>query len=333
MVSGSQWHTVAPGELAGWDERLLATEASLFQYPYWNESMTSWRLRSTYLACGPPEGPVAFASVLALGPRRLRIGLLREGPVWLRNLDDSATDACLQALVGELRDRGFVLACFTSPDAGALERIEELAPSNRERLFPFAVAEPEALVVPQAASDAATASTFAPVARRDIRKAERAGFVVEHAAGAEALRDAWPIWMTVHRFRNLYRRSRASWRRLLDGGSALGVTRVYTATIDGRPVQSILVVRAGSRAHYVIGALDREALGDRPSPSCLLHFRAMRDCFARGCTLYDLGGRSGPVYRFKSKFRPQERVHPPPVNLILDPALYPLCGWLLPRLR
>ena len=333
MAPSSAWQTVAPGELAAWDARLLATEASFAQYPYWNESMTSWRLRSSYLACGPPSDPVAFVSVLALGWGRLRIGLVREGPVWLQALDEAATTACLEALVTELRDRGFVLACFTSPDAGALGRIEGLAPSNRERLFRFAVAEPEALVVPQAASDEATASAFAPVARRDIRKAERAGFVIEHAEGAEALRVTWPIWMTVHRFRNLYRRSRASWQRLLEGGRALGVTRIYTATIDGRPVQSLLVVRAGSRAHYVVGALDREALGDRPSPSCLLHFRAMRDSFARGCTLYDLGSRSGPVYRFKSKFRPQERVHPPPVNLILDPASYPLCRWLLPRLR
>jgi hypothetical protein len=70
-----------------------------------------------------------------------------------------------------------------------------------------------------------------------------------------------------------------------------------------------------------------------PSPSCLLHFRAMRDGYARGCTLYDLGSRSGPVYRFKSKFRPRECLHPMPVNLVLEPTTYPLVGWLLPRLR
>ncbi|HXT22970.1 MAG TPA: GNAT family N-acetyltransferase [Thermoanaerobaculia bacterium] len=295
--------------------------------------MASWRLRCTYLAYGPPDAPVALLCVLSLGFGRLRIGLVREGPVWLRELDEASTTVCLESLIEELRRRGFVLAGFGSTDADALTRIEGLAPSNRERLFPFPIAEAESLVVPQAASDEATASAFAPVARRDIRKAQGAGFTIEHADSAGALRAAWPIWMTVHRFRNQYGRSRASWLRLLEGGRALGVVRIYTASIGGRPVQSILVVQAGSRATYVIGALDREALGSLPSPSCLLHFRAMRDCFARGCTAYDLGSRSGPVHRFKSKFRPREEPHPAPVNLILEPAVYPLCRWLLARLR
>ena len=295
--------------------------------------MTSWRLRGSYLACGPPADPVAFVSVLALGFGRMRVGLVREGPVWLRHLDEAAKAACLESLVTELRERGFVLACFSGADAEALTCIEGLAPSNRDALFPFPVAEPESLIVPQASTDEETASIFAPVARRDIRKAERAGFLVETSDSVEALRVAWPIWMRVHQFRNRYGRSRASWRRLLERARPLGTVRIYTASIGGRPAQSILVVRAGSRATYVIGALDREALGDRPSPSCLLHFRAMRDCYAHGCTEYDLGSRSGPVYRFKSKFRPHERVHPAPVNVVLEPATYPLIRWLLPRLR
>jgi hypothetical protein len=295
--------------------------------------MTSWRLRSSYFVCGRPGDPSAFVCVLALGFGRLRVGLVREGPVWLRDLDQAAKAACLESLVTELRERGFVLACFTGADVEALTGIEGLAASNRDALLPFPVAEPESLIVPQAATDEETASVFAPVARRDIRKAERAGFVVESADSDEALRVAWPIWMQVHRFRRLYGRSRSSWRRLLERARALGTVSIYTASIDGRPVQSILVVRAGSRATYVIGALDREALGDLPSPSCLLHFRAMRDAFARGCMLYDLGSRSGPVHRFKSKFRPEERILPPPVNLVLEPTMYPLVSWLLPRLR
>ena len=295
--------------------------------------MASWRLRCTYLAWGPPEEPRAVVCVLALGFGRFRVGLVREGPVWLRALDEATTTECLRSLVEELRRRGFVLAGFANNDAEALSGIEVLAPSNRERLFPFPIAEPESLVVPQAATDEETASAFAPVARRDIRHAERAGFVIESADTADALRAAWPVWMTVHRFRSLYGRSRGSWLRLLEASRPLGVVRIYTASLDGKAVQSILVVRAGSRATYVIGALDRAALGERPSPSCLLHFRAMRDSYARGCTLYDLGSRSGPVHRFKSKFRPREVTHPAPVNLILEPALYPLCSWLLPRLR
>jgi hypothetical protein len=325
------WHAVAPEALAGWNARLLASDASFAQYPYWNESMRSWRLRVTHLACGPPDDPLAFASILELGLLRVRIGVVHGGPVFLRALDAEAIGRCLQALAAALRDRGFVLACFAGPDAGLLEQLAAVGPSSREPLLPFAVSETEALLVPQAESDEATAATFAPVARRDIRRAEREGFTIESSVAPEAVDAAWPIWQGVHRLRG-YARSRASWRRLLDLGRELGLACIYTARLGERPVQAILVVRTRTRAHYLHGALDREALGERPSPSCLLHFRAMRDCFARGCTVYDLGSRSGPVYRFKRKFRPQEQPFEPPVNLILAPALYPLCRWLLPRL-
>ena len=107
--------------------------------------MTSWRLRSSYLSCGPPDDPLAFVSVLALGFGRRRVGLVREGPVWLRDLDEATTSACLESLVAELRERGFVLACFTSLDAGLLARIAALAPSNHDRMFAFPIAEPESV--------------------------------------------------------------------------------------------------------------------------------------------------------------------------------------------
>ena len=78
-----QWQSLAANELSGWDERLLDTEASYMQYPYWNESMQSWRLKASYLTWGPGEDPLAWVCVLSFGLPRFRIGMIREGPVWL----------------------------------------------------------------------------------------------------------------------------------------------------------------------------------------------------------------------------------------------------------
>lgn len=58
----------------------------------------------------------------------------------------------------------------------------------------------------------------------------------------------------------------------------------------------------------------------------LLHWYAMRE-FARTdppCSYYDLGTRSGSVYRFKQKFDPIERQYPPPVTVVTNAATYAL---------
>jgi lipid II:glycine glycyltransferase (peptidoglycan interpeptide bridge formation enzyme) len=83
-----------------------------------------------------------------------------------------------------------------------------------------------------------------------------------------------------------------------------------------------LVVRDGLSARYIIGALDVEGLGERESPSVLLHWHAMRDFQARGARVYDLGTSSGPVHRFKQKFRPTERHLALPVTIVLHPWAY-----------
>jgi hypothetical protein len=72
-----------------------------------------------------------------------------------------------------------------------------------------------------------------------------------------------------------------------------------------------------------MGALDVVALADAPSPSCLLHWHAMRDFRRLGVRDYNLGsGGSGGLMIFKNKFRPVRRDFCPPLTVILQPARY-----------
>jgi len=323
-----------PARASGpWNERLRASGASFQQFPSWNDAMQSWRLRMTYLVCENADGALAFVCVQGLGFGRARVGIVREGPIWLRPLDAGAVDACLGALAERLRELGFVVVCFAHRDAELLASLERCAPSTREVMIPFTVDDREALLVPLADSDEAQLAAFAPVARRDVRRALAAGYTLEESASPRALARAWPIWKKELQRQNVFHRSRSTYARLLRTTGESGFARLFLASREGRPVQAILVLFAGAEATYALGALDRDALGDLPSPSCLLHWRAMRAARARGALAYDLGSRSGSVHRFKSKFRPRELSKAPPVSLILDPALFPLCRWLLPRLR
>jgi hypothetical protein len=87
-----------------------------------------------------------------------------------------------------------------------------------------------------------------------------------------------------------------------------------------------LICRASRTSFHLIGALDRDVLGNAPTPSCLVHWIAMRDLFRDGVREYNLGTRSGSVYAFKRKFRPEERSITPPISLICSPAKFRLCS-------
>jgi hypothetical protein len=165
------WSLVPARASRPWNERLRASGASFQQFPDWNDAMQSWRLRMTYLVCENADGALAFVCVQGLGFGRARVGIVREGPIWLRPLVADATDACLRALAERLRELGFVVVCFAHRDAELLARLERVAPSTREVLIPFTVDDREALLVPLADADEAQLAAFAPVARRDIRRA------------------------------------------------------------------------------------------------------------------------------------------------------------------
>lgn len=295
--------------------------------------MRSWRLRVTYLVYDSGDDARGFVAVQSLGLGRTRVGIVREGPVWLRPLPVAEIDACLGALAERLRDLGFVAVCFAHREGTLLDRVERLGESTRESLIPFTVDDRETLLVPLGDSKERLLGGFSPIARRDIRRALAAGWIVEEADSPSALDRAWPIWTKVLAEKKVYHRSRSTYARLLRRCGANGFARLFLASREGRAVQAILVVFAGVETAYVLGALDRDGLAGAPSPSCLLHWRAMQAARERGSTAYDLGSRSGPVYRFKSKFRPREVAKAPPVTLVLEPALFPLCRWLLTRLR
>lgn len=327
------WRLLRADESCAWNARLRAHGASFHQFPDWNQAMQSWRLRITDLVCEAADGCLAFVSVQSLGWGRARVGIVREGPVWLRPASADEHDFLLRTLADGLRALGFVAVCFAHRDGALLERIASVGQSTREPLIPFTIADREALLVSLAGTDEELLRGFAPVARRNIRQALAAGYAVEESGSARDLRRAWPLWKRILRRQNVYHRSRTTYARLLRRAGETGFARLFLASQQGRAVQAILVVNAGAEATYIIGALDREALAGAPSPSCLLHWRAMQAARDRGSATYDLGSRSGPVQRFKNKFRPREVSKDPPVCLVLEPALFPLCRWLLPRLR
>jgi Acetyltransferase (GNAT) domain len=155
---------------------------------------------------------------------------------------------------------------------------------------------------------------FTQLARRNVRKAEKAGIVVErgssekHLAAFEALwnrslerwasRQHEPLWLSRIRLRG---QDPPRKFRLLAStlGDAFGV---WLASLDGRPVAGAIVLR-GANAHYTRGGMDAEVAGPTRA-NYLLHAAAIRDACDAGCRHYHMGetGGSRSLAFFKTRF-------------------------------
>lgn len=155
---------------------------------------------------------------------------------------------------------------------------------------------------------------FTQLARRNVRKAEKAGIIVERGSSEEhiaAFERLWnrslerwaekqhePSWLSRIRGRRLDPPQKF---RLLAStlGDAFGV---WLALLRGRPVAAAIVLR-GANAHYTRGAMDAEVAGPTRA-NYLLHAAAIRDACDAGCRHYHMGetGRSRSLAFFKTRF-------------------------------
>ena len=186
--------------------------------------------------------------------------------------------------------------------------------------------------------------------RTRVRRAERAGVVVEHDDTGRLV----PL------FHDLYAKSVVRWakrdgvppvlarslaarrepeRKLRTVAAMLGAAcRVYAAFHDGRPVAAIVVLYAGRTAAYWRGAMD-DALAGPSYANYLLHRTAIEDAAEAGCGAYHMG-ESAPgsaLALFKSRFGAIEqhysafRIERMPLGSAAD-RIGDAAGWIL-RLR
>ena len=319
-------------DIDSWNTRLLGTNGHLYQYPYWNEPLRQIHLSPDYVVYGTEAEPQAFACILRIGVPGFKIGIVRGGPV---GLNGPLPEAAIDGLVKWSRSAGYSFIRFSHEDAGLLQHISEHGSTDREDALPFYPPLEHELIVEQLADDDETAGRFQSVARRNIRDARKANYQIERSETIEALERAMPVFAALSKRKGqVYSRPMSSYVDLLRLAIPHRGARVYTALVDGKAVQVLLIVRDRDTAHYVIGALDSDALGDHASPGCLLHWQAMRDFYSEGARFYNLGlwGSDG-LHVFKSKFRPVEKKYPRPLTLILRPMLYRLWTRTLPILK
>ena len=322
MRAGQGWTPIPATEAGEWNRRLLATDGHLHQFPYWNEPLRYIHLAPQYLVYRSNGVEQVFVALLRIGVPFFRIGLIKGGPVSLIPGQD-VSDEALRALYAWSRRAGYVFLRFSHADPAFSARIASLG--NAERVDGFPVYPPLEfdLVIEQTDDDAQMLASFQRIARRNIRDASAVGYDIKITDDPRALVESWPLFVALGEKKGvrIYNRPMESYVRMVRLAKDHDAVRIYMAYLNGKLAETIVVVRDGSTAHYVAGALDTAVLGDRQnaSPTTLLHWKAMRDFYRAGVATYSLGFTS---YTFKEKFRPVRRDFPAPVTVAVNPLLY-----------
>jgi hypothetical protein len=288
---------------------------------------------TVYLTCFADDRPCAYVAILVVGAPVLRIGLIDQGPTCLDG--DEFTDLeALRALKRWARSEGYAFLRFAHMNQRTLDAIASVDGALKTDAFPLYRYRSSALLVSLARAEDEILASFQQIARRDIRAAVTAGYEIRASNSVADFAEAWPLFESLYRRKGLRQnRSLTAWSEVIDRAAKHDLVRLYAARLADQIVEVVVLFRDGATAEYVLGALSPGALGDNPSPTCLLHWRAMQEARASGCKWYDLGAKtSDAVYIFKRKFRPLECDAPPPVTLVTNAFAYAIWSSLFLRL-
>jgi lipid II:glycine glycyltransferase (peptidoglycan interpeptide bridge formation enzyme) len=145
--------------------------------------------------------------------------------------------------------------------------------------------------------------------RRNIRNGIKQGIRVDASESSAAMDSFYALLVETANREQFTIRSRAYYQDLLSLFRERGQVGVYLARQDERLLAGAVMLFFGSKLVYLYGGTRDDAKDLKPG--YLLHWRAIEDAQARGCTTYDMWGvpldpqpgqRGYGYYVFKSRF-------------------------------
>ncbi len=191
-VPAVSWSRIPRADLGAWNERLLETASTLFQAPCYGDSHNKRGIVPVYVTCGSRDAPAAYASVLTVGYRPFRLGLVQRGPVLIDGA--AAPEPVVRGLLQWARRAGYTFLVFSHWDAALLELLASQAQSaERVDAFPFFRDWDSELVIDLDATEEELLASFQPVARRNLKAAQAAGYEVRVTDTVESFIEPHPM--------------------------------------------------------------------------------------------------------------------------------------------
>jgi hypothetical protein len=334
------WFEVRPQDLALWNNLLLDTDTSLYQYPFWNEPYRPLWLTPRYFAWGTQDRPLAFVSILTIGFGPAKIGLVFRGPSCIHSRC-ALCHVAVTELVDWARAQGYMFIRFTHHDPDVLEQLAASARTEDFDAFPYfldyPVQSPD-YVVEQCDSDDETLAGFDREVRRKLRRAAELGYEFRAEDSPEALAKAWPIYQDCASRKHFrLERPLSFYMETMRRAQVHDRVRLYSVHLHGKFVGSTLVFRDRDTAHCQLAAFDAE----HRQAAVFLHWHAMRDMYRMGARRYNLGPGPSSLARFKQQFSKQPTASPGVLTVVLNEGLFriwrkvifPVAKSLRPTLR
>jgi lipid II:glycine glycyltransferase (peptidoglycan interpeptide bridge formation enzyme) len=327
------WFEVRAQDLPLWNDLLLSTDASLYQYPFWNNPQRALGLKPRYVAWGPLHQPNAYACILTAGFGPAKIGLVFRGPISVQ-AGAGLSQAVVKSLLDWARAEGYLFLRFTHSDPHVLEQLAAAGHAQRIDAFPYFLDYPMLspdYIVEQKDCAEETLAGFDREVRRKIRRATEQGYEFRVEDSADALAQAWPLYLECARRKHFrLERPLSLYIETIRQAQAHGCVRVYSVRHNGKVVGNAVVLRDRTTAHCWLAAFET----DHRQSAVFLHWNAMRDMHRQGAIRYNLGPGPGTLARFKQQFTQTPVSYPGPLTVVLKQNAFKLWWkWIFPTAK
>ena len=311
------WFEVREQDLPVWNDVLLGTDTSLYQYPFWNEPYRALWLSPRYLAWGTHDRPLAFVCILTVGVGPAKIGMVFRGPAQ-RDPASELSQTAIADLLNWARNQGYIFIRFTHSDPQVLSQLAAAGHAEDFDAFPYfldyPVMSPD-YVVAQCDDEDETLASFDREARRKIRRATELGYEFHSESSPQALAKVWALYEECAQRKHFrLERPLSVYMQAMRLAQAHNCVRLYSVLLDGKVVGSTLVFRDRTTAHCQLAAFNVE----HRQSAVFLHWHAMRDMYALGAHRYNLGPGPGSLARFKHQFCEHPMAYPAPLTVVLN---------------
>jgi len=334
------WGEVPRRDLPAWNNTLLGTDTSLYQYPFWNEPSRPLWLTPRYLVWGTHDRPLAFVCMQTIRFGSAQIGLVFRGPAVLEQGVELPPDAFV-ALFDWAQAQGCIFLRFTHSDPQILTQLAAAGHAEDFDAFPYFLDYPilcPDYVVEMHDNDDDTLASLDREARRKIRRATELGYEFRCDDSPEALADAWPLYRECARRKHFrLERPLSVYMQAMRLAQPHNCVRLYSVHLNGKIVGSTLVFRDRTTAHCQLAAFDAR----HRHSAVLLHWHSMCDMRRLGARRYNLGPGPGSLARFKQQFCQHPVALPGPLTIVLKEnwfrlwrkLVFPVATRLRPTLR
>ncbi|MEO8712091.1 MAG: hypothetical protein ABI405_08225 [Parafilimonas sp.] len=316
------WKIISEKEINTWNEKLKNTDAVFAQYPYYLSSeYNSVLSKAIFIKYIEEDEDIAFAAVIELGVFPFKVGVIDSGPVLLKK------NVNIEKIIAHLKkfalNRSYMHLQMRPPANAAIIPFLQADNSFNNKLhFPFHLKVEFDLNIYNKPENELL-SGFKLQCRRKIVLAGRVPYKFFKVEDEKTLAEIRRLFKEVRNTKGYGFLPFKVYEAIYKEGKKYGLCDFYTACLDDKPVNVVLVVKDGHSFYHYTSALSIKGYNPNESPPAKLHFFIMQDCFYNeNKDFYNISfGGSDNLIRFKELFNPVEIEKPPYYTFIIKKNL------------